>query len=167
MVKGSVMWGPSPTSLSARELEEELQKAHDELEKRVEERTAQLVESNKSLKQEIAKRRIIGEKLKESQERLRNLTKHLQKIREQERASLSRELHDELGQALTGMKMDIRWIERRLPEDSTLILERLHSIIMLIDDAILSVQRISMALRPPALDDFGLSEAIKLVLTGF
>jgi signal transduction histidine kinase len=65
------------------------------------------------------------------------------------------------------MKIDIRWIERRLPEDSTLILERLRSVIVLIDDAILSAQRISMALRPPALDDFGLSEAIKLVLTDF
>jgi PAS domain S-box-containing protein len=147
--------------------EKELQKVHDELEKRVVERTAQLVESNESLKKEIAKRTIIGDELKESRERLRILTKHLQKIREQERASLSRELHDELGQALTGMKMDIRWIERRLPEDSTSILERLRSTIMLIDDAIRSVQRISMALRPPALDDFGLSEAIKLVLTNF
>ena len=142
-----------------------LQKAHDELEKRVAERTAQLVESNKSLKQEIVKRIAIGEDLKESQERLRNLTKHLHKIREQERAFLSRELHDQLGQALTGMKMDIRWIERRLPEESTLILERLHSIIALIDDAILSVQRISMELRPPDLDDFGISEAIKSMLT--
>jgi PAS domain S-box-containing protein len=148
-------------------MEEELQKAHDGLEEQVEERTAQLVASNILLKQEIAKRKIVGEKLKESQERLRNLAKHLQNIREQERSFLSRELHDELGQALTGMKMDIRWIERRLPEDSTLILERLHSIIMLIDSAILSVQRLSMALRPPALDDFGLNEVIALVLTDF
>jgi PAS domain S-box-containing protein len=148
-------------------MEEELQKAHDELEKRVVERTAQLVASNLLLKQEIAKRKIVGEKLKESQERLRNLAKHLQKIREQERSSLSRELHDELGQALTGTKMDIRWIERRLPEDSALIVERLHSIIMLIDSAILSVQRLSMALRPPALDDFGLNEVVALVLTDF
>jgi PAS domain S-box-containing protein len=147
--------------------EKELQKAHDELEKRVVERTAQLVESNKSLKEEIAKRTIIGDELKESRERLRNLTKHLQKIREQERASLSRELHDELGQVLTGMKMDIRWIERQLPEKSTSIFERLHSTVTLIDEAIRSVQRISIALRPPALDDFGLSEAIKLVLTNF
>jgi signal transduction histidine kinase len=105
--------------------------------------------------------------LKDSRERLRNLTKHLQKTREQERAFLSRELHDELGQTLTGMKMDIRWIEKRLPEDSTLILERLNSIIMLIDDSIIFVQKISMLLRPPDLDDFGLSEAIKLVLTNF
>jgi PAS domain S-box-containing protein len=147
--------------------EKELQKAHDELEKRVVERTTQLVEANKSLKGEIAKRTIVGDELKESRERLRNLTKHLQKIREEERASLSRELHDELGQVLTGMKMDIRWIERQLPEKSTSIFERLHSTIILIDEAIRSVQRISMALRPPALDDFGLSEAIKLVLTNF
>jgi PAS domain S-box-containing protein len=150
-----------------RRTEKELQEAYDGLEERVAERTAQLVESNTSLEQEIAQRIIIGEELKESRERLRNLTKHLQNIREQERAFLSRELHDELGQTLTGMKMDIRWIERRLPEDSALILARLHSIIVLIDDAILSVQRISMALRPPALDDFGLSEAIKLALTDF
>ena len=150
-----------------KKLEEELQKAYNGLEGQVEERTAQLVASNMLLKQEIAKRKIVGEKLKESQERLRNLAKHLQKIREQERSSLSRELHDELGQALTGMKMDISWIERRLPDDSTLILERLHSIIMLIESAILSVQRLSMALRPPALDDFGLNEVIALVLTDF
>ncbi len=150
-----------------KRMEEELQKAHDGLEKKVEERTAQLVASNTSLQQEIEKRKIVGEKLKESQERLRNLAKHLQKIREQERSFLSRELHDELGQALTGMKMDIRWIERRLPEGNALILERLHSIVMLIDSAILSVQRLSMALRPPALDDFGLNEVIALVLKDF
>ena len=99
-----------------KRIEEELQKAYDGLEKRVAERTAQLVASNTLLKQEIAKRKIVGEKLKESQERLRNLTNHLQQIREQERSFLSRELHDELGQVLTGMKMDVRWIERRLPE---------------------------------------------------
>ena len=141
-----------------------LQKAHDELEKRVAERTAQLVESNKSLQQAINKRIASEEGLRESQERLRNLTKHLHKVREQERAFLSRELHDEFGQVLTGMKMDVRWIEKRLPEESTLILERLNSIITLIDNAILSVQTIAMELRPPSLDDFGISEEIKLIL---
>jgi PAS domain S-box-containing protein len=150
-----------------KRIEEELQQAYDGLEERIEERTAQLVELNKSLKQEISKRKIVGDKLKESQERLRNLTNHLQQIREQERSYLSRELHDELGQVLTGLKMDVRWIERRLPQGGTLIAERLDSILVLIDSAILSVQRLSMALRPPALDDFGLNEAIELVLTDF
>jgi len=150
-----------------KRIEEKLQTAYDGLEKKVEERTSQLVASNVLLKQEIVKRKIVGEKLNESRERLRNLTNHLQQIREQERSYLSRELHDELGQVLTGIKMDVRWIERRLPEDGILIAERLNSIIMLIDSAILSVQRLSMALRPPALDDFGLNEAIELVLTDF
>jgi len=150
-----------------KRIEEELQQAYDGLEERIEERTAQLVELNKSLKQEVSKRKIVGDKLRESQERLRNLTNHLQQIREQERSYLSRELHDELGQVLTGLKMDVRWIERRLPQDGTLIAERLDSILVLIDSAILSVQRLSMALRPPALDDFGLNEAIELVLTDF
>ena len=150
-----------------KRIEQELQRAHDELEERVGERTTQLVASNEALKQEIAKRTIIGKELKESQERLRNLTKYLRKIREQERAFLSRELHDELGQVLTGMKMDIRWIERRLPEGSTLIEERLGSVLLLIDSAILSVQRLSMSLRPPALNDFGLYETIEMVLADF
>ncbi|MBA4416916.1 MAG: hypothetical protein C0392_03240 [Syntrophus sp. (in: bacteria)] len=150
-----------------KKIEEELQKAYEGLEERVAERTSQLVASNVLLKQEITKRKIVGEKLNASRERLRNLTTHLQQIREKERAYLSRELHDELGQVLAGMKMDIRWIERRLPEDGILIMERLNSMLMLIDSAIGSVQRLSMSLRPPALDDFGLDEAIELVLTDF
>jgi PAS domain S-box-containing protein len=147
--------------------EEELRKTYDELERRVTERTAQLSESNSMLRQEIAERKIIEEKLKESRERLRYLSTHLRRVREGERTSLSRELHDELGQVLTGIKMDVAWIGRRAPEGSTLIIERVHSLLTLIDHAILSVQRISMALRPPALDDFGLQEALKLAAEDF
>ncbi|MCX5811289.1 MAG: PAS domain S-box protein [Proteobacteria bacterium] len=65
-----------------KKIENELQKAYDGLEERVAERTAQLVASNVLLKQEIMKRKIVGEKLNESQERLRNLTNHLQQIRD-------------------------------------------------------------------------------------
>jgi PAS domain S-box-containing protein len=150
-----------------KRIEEELRKAYDGLEEKVEERTSQLLAANILLRQEIVNRKLIGDKLNESRERLRNLTSHLQQIREKERSYLSRELHDELGQVLTGIKMDIRWIERRVPEGSILIEERLRSIVKLIDSAILSVQRLSMALRPPALDDFGLDEAIELMLTNF
>jgi PAS domain S-box-containing protein len=128
---------------------------------------AQLSESNRLLRQEIAERSMIEEKLKGSQERLRHLGTHLRKVREQERASLSRELHDELGQVLAGIKMDVAWIGRKTPKEHTVIVERAHSLLTLIDHAIVSVQRISMALRPPALDDFGLQEALELAAEEF
>ncbi len=147
--------------------EEKLRKAHDELEKRVTERTAQLSESNGLLRQEIAARKIIEKRLEESRERLRYLSTHSRRVREEERTSLSRELHDELGQVLTGIKMDVAWIGKKTPEENTLILGRVNSLLTLIDDAILSVQRISMALRPPALDDFGLQEAMKVAAEDF
>jgi PAS domain S-box-containing protein len=147
--------------------EEKLLKAHDELERRVTERTAQLSESNRLLRQEITARKIIEEELKESRERLRYLSINTRKVREEERTSLSRELHDELGQVLTGIKMDVAWIGRRTPGDNTTIGERVDSLLALIDNTILSVQRISMALRPPALDDFGLQEAMRLAAEDF
>ena len=147
--------------------EKELWKAHSELEQRVKERTAQLSESNSLLRQEIAERIIIEEELEDSRERLRHLSSHLQKIREQERTLLSRELHDELGQTLTGIKMDVAWIKRRMPEDNKPAIERIDSLLTLIDDAILTVQRISLALRPPILDDFSLSEIFNMAAKDF
>lgn len=144
-----------------KRMEDNVRKAHDELEQRVKDRTAALSGSNKRLLEEIAERKRGEEKIKESQERLRLLTASLQKIREQERASLSRELHDELGQVLTAMKMDLRWIEKRLPESDEVVLGRVNSLVALIDNAILSVQRISRMLRPPVLDHLGLTEAIR------
>ena len=128
---------------------------------------AQLSASNRLLRQEIAERKIIEEQLEESRERLRRLSTHLRRVREEERKSLSRELHDELGQVLTGIKMDVAWIGRKTPEENTVIVDRVNSVLALIDDAILSVQRISTALRPPALDDFGLQEAMKLAAEDF
>lgn len=144
-----------------------LNEAKQEVDRIVEERTAELSESNELLRQEIAIRKITEEKLEESQERLRYLSIRSRKLREEERTFLSRELHDELGQVLTGIKMDVAWIGRRTPEDSTLIVERVNSLLTCIDDAILSVQRIAMALRPPALDDFGLQEAMRLAAEEF
>jgi PAS domain S-box-containing protein len=147
--------------------EEEVRKAHDELERRVTERTAQLSESNRTLRQEIAGRTSIEEKLEESRERLRYLSTHLRRVREEERTSLSRELHDELGQVLTGIKMDVAWIGRKTTNNNSAVTEKVHSLLLLVDDAIVSVQRISMALRPPALDDFGLLEAMKQAAEDF
>ncbi|MCX8021442.1 MAG: PAS domain-containing sensor histidine kinase [Syntrophorhabdaceae bacterium] len=147
--------------------EEKLKKAQDELEQRVQERTAQLLESNRLLRQEIAEREIVEQKLMESRERLRFLSAHLQNVREQERTFLSRELHDELGQVLMGMKMDVKWLEKRLREDDKPAFERIGSLLTSIDNTIQTVQQISMALRPVVLDDFGLSEAIRVATRDF
>ncbi len=91
---------------------------------------------------------------------LRQLSHQIQKIREEEKSRLSREVHDELGQSLTALKMDIFQLEKKLPEDGLDLSKRTQSMVALVDDTIKSVQRIAMELRPPILDAFGLCEAI-------
>jgi PAS domain S-box-containing protein len=148
-------------------MEEKLKKSHGELEKRVEERTAQLSEANMQLQQEIDRCKIIECELVSSHERLRYLSDHLQRVGETERALLARELHDELGQVLTGMKMDVSWIANKLHEDNMPVMERIRSLLAVIDGVIANIQRMSMQLRPVALDDFGLNEAVRILIKDF
>jgi signal transduction histidine kinase len=96
-----------------------------------------------------------------SHERLRDLTSHLQVIREEERAVVAREIHDELGQALTALKMDVHWLGNRLHEQDSLLIEKSRLMSELIDRTVKSVRRICAELRPGLLDDFGLSAAIE------
>jgi len=91
---------------------------------------------------------------------LRQLSHRIQKIREEEKSRISREVHDELGQSLTALKMDLLQLEKKLPEESSDLRERTQSMVDLVDNTIKSVQRIAMELRPPILDAFGLCEAI-------
>jgi signal transduction histidine kinase len=100
------------------------------------------------------------EKLKASQEQLRNLSRHIESIREEERTRLARELHDELGQLLTGLKMDMAWIARRIPGEEKPLVEKVKSMGELIDNATKTMQRISAELRPGVLDYLGLAPAI-------
>lgn len=106
----------------------------------VEERTAELIRAN---------------------EQLRNLSAHLQSIRESERTHIAREIHDELGQTLTALKMDASWLGRRLPDDLRELLGKTESMSKLIDNTIKTVQRISTELRPGILDDLGLIAAME------
>jgi signal transduction histidine kinase len=82
-------------------------------------------------------------------------------VREDERTRIARELHDELGQSLTALKMDLRWLTRRLPESEPLVLEKAESMKRLIDYTMESTSRICSELRPSILDDFGLSAAVQ------
>ncbi len=97
---------------------------------------------------------------------LRNLAAHLESVREEERTSLAREIHDELGQEMTGLKMDLSWLEKRIAEGvapplNKTLSERIRSMSDLIDTTIQSVRKISSELRPGVLDDLGLAAAIE------
>jgi PAS domain S-box-containing protein len=101
------------------------------------------------------------EDLKYSLDEVRELASHLQNIREEERAGMAREIHDELGQQLTGLKMDMSWISRRLnSREDTEIKERISGTLGLLDETIKTVRRIATELRPGILDDLGLTAAI-------
>ncbi|MCW3107626.1 MAG: domain S-box protein, partial [Segetibacter sp.] len=92
---------------------------------------------------------------------LRELASHLQSIREDERTSIAREIHDELGQQLTVLKMDISWLNKKLMPREENIENKLKGALELIDSTINTVRKIAAELRPSILDDLGLAEAIE------
>ncbi|MCZ6765660.1 MAG: sensor histidine kinase, partial [bacterium] len=111
-------------------------------------------------------RRKAERKLQQSEKQMRALAIRLQSVREEESASIAREIHDELGQELTVLKMDLRWIQRRIAkhdtmEESKVILDRLKAMSSEVDSTIESVRKIATKLRPVILDDLGLARAIE------
>ena len=89
------------------------------------------------------------------------LTEYLETVRERERTDVSREIHDELGQVLTAIRMDIRWIFSRLTGSPPGVSERLRQMDTVIGKAMEAVHRISSSLRPAILDDLGLMAAVE------
>jgi len=101
------------------------------------------------------------EGLRSSREQLRALAAYLQSARESERSVIAREIHDELGSMLTGLKIDLSWLTSRLPADQMPLLEKSRAMSKLVSNIIQSVRRISTDLRPGMLDDLGLVAAIE------
>lgn len=110
---------------------------------------------------DISERVKAQEEIKETNEKLRDLTAHLLKIREEERKRIGREIHDELGQQLTAIKMDVSWIDKKTLEENALIKSKLKNVITLLDGSNQSIRRILSELRPGILDDNGLLEALE------
>ncbi len=121
-----------------------------------------------AIARDITERKRSKDELEQSYKAIRQLTEHIQNIREIERTHIAREIHDELGQQLTVLKMDVSWIinELALPDDNS-IKQKLQSLIALLDNTLSSVRRISSELRPSLLDDMGLVTAMQWHLKEF
>lgn len=102
-----------------------------------------------------------------SRRQLRELSVFLQRVREEERSHVARELHDELGQLLTGLRMDVEWLQRRLPDDGGSMVGKIRSMTGLVDSTLRTIRRISTDLRPAVLDDFGLEAAVEWLVESF
>lgn len=101
------------------------------------------------------------EALTKSCEQLRALSAYLQSAREQERTSIAREIHDDLGQSLTALKMDLSWMRKRVSKNQQSLIDKMQSMSELVDMTIGTVKRIITDLRPGLLDDLGLEAAIE------
>jgi signal transduction histidine kinase len=119
-----------------------------------------LNDMNRMLSAELAERALTEQRLRASEESLRALAGHLESVREEERVRIAREIHDELGQALTGLKYDIGGLARACAADPK-VAERTAAIGVAIDRIINSVRRIASGLRPEVLDEIGLSAAVE------
>lgn len=138
-----------------------LKEAKEELERHVQRRAAALVQMNLDLRQEVAERKRIEGELRKSLEQLRALAARLQHVREEERALVAREMHDDLGQACTAIKMDLASIGRKTTSKESQLRAKVQSAMELVDKMIFTVRRIASELRPRTLDDLGLMAALE------
>ncbi len=100
--------------------------------------------------------------IKLSRERLRELSAHIETIKEEERTRIAREIHDEIGVLLTALKMDLAWLTHRLPSDNSALLEKTHGMAQLLDTAGRAANDLVHSLRPGSLDCFGLVATIEI-----
>jgi signal transduction histidine kinase len=101
------------------------------------------------------------DKLRRSLDQLRALTSYLQYVREEERTRIAREVHDELGQALTGLKLDMSWLAARVARNARPVKDKVKTMVDHIDETIQTVRRIATELRPGILDSLGLVAALE------
>jgi len=101
------------------------------------------------------------EALERSRKQLRDLASYLQDIREQERTRIAREIHDDFGQSLTILKMDLSWLKKHIVQDHPPVQNKIDSMFKVIDASLQTLHAVSSELRPVILDDFGLESAIE------
>ena len=102
-----------------------------------------------------------------AQEELATFAAEAAGVREQEKTRIARELHDELAQSLTALKMDTLWVREHLGDDAEGARAKLAQMLAMLDQAVAATRRISADLRPLVLDDLGLAAAIEWVVQNF
>jgi PAS domain S-box-containing protein len=122
---------------------------------------------HEQLLREIETRKNFERELKKSGEKLRRLSEHLQQARETERTRIAREFHDELGQSLSALKIDLSCLGNGMPEEYASLREQTKAMQARIDETINTVRAICSRLRPPMLDHFGLPAALQWYLQDF
>ncbi|MCW8850719.1 MAG: sensor histidine kinase, partial [Melioribacteraceae bacterium] len=110
---------------------------------------------------DVTEKTVFEKKLQETNERLRNLARYMNNVREEERKNFAREVHDNLGQKLTALNLDISWIKQNIPKELAELSKQFDPVLELINQSIITVQKISTELRPGILDDLGLINAIQ------
>lgn len=116
---------------------------------------------------DVTERVRADEALRKSQQELRELSAAAHSIREQEQRRVARELHDELGQALTALKMDVAWLGAQLRGDQNAVAHKLGAMQEMLDGTVAATRRISADLRPLMLDDLGLVPAAEWLVQNF
>jgi PAS domain S-box-containing protein len=116
---------------------------------------------------DVTERLRAEEALRESKEELRELALASHSVREQEKSRIARELHDELAQSLTALKMDVAWLRERFPAGDGPMSKKLSDIDSLLNNTVAATRRISADLRPLVLDDLGLVPAVEWLVQKF
>jgi PAS domain S-box-containing protein len=116
---------------------------------------------------DVTRRKIAQDALQQQQQELRRLSAQVLEAREEEKTRIARELHDELGQLLTALKMDLAWLRERLPPGDADAAQRAEQMGRVLDQTVGSTRRISSDLRPLMLDDLGLAEAANWLVGDF
>jgi PAS domain S-box-containing protein len=115
---------------------------------------------------DVTARKAAETALERSHEELRELSSAMHEVREAERLRIARELHDELAQWLTALKMDVSWLSSRLPREQAPLVEKTEKMKVLVDTMVAAVRRIAADLRPVMLDDLGVVPAMEHLLHG-